>query len=145
MSRLRKTPAVTEDTHYVKIHDVETDEISTLPVLHVMRKYMHVQEDGNTRPYNLSDFYFESGEPLPTVSVKSTMLNRLGRGLRSMKKKGAAMAKKAKSAAEEAKKKAKSAAEKVKKKAEDAMSEIREGMEDDDSEMAATEVPKLVY
>ena len=142
MSRLRKPPTVTESTHYVKIHDVETDEISTLPVLHVMRKYMHVEEDGNARPYNLSDFYFESGEPLPTVSVG--MLKNIGKGLRSAKKLGAAALKKAKSAADKVKEKAKSAADEVKKKANDAVSQIREGMKDDDSEMAP-EAPKLVY
>ena len=123
MSRLRKTPAVTEDTHYVKIHDVETDEISTLPVLHVMRKYMHVQEDGNTRPYNLSDFYFESGEPLPTVSVG--MMKRLGGLVKKAKKK----AKKAMSDFQEGYKD---------KKESDATDETK-------SEMAATESPKLVY
>ena len=139
MSRLRKTPAVTEDTHYVKIHDVETDEITTLPVLHVMRKYMHVQEDGNTRPYTLSDFYFESGEPLPTVSVG--LMKTLGGYANKAKKKFD-------SVRDSAKKKYDSA----KKKANKAMSDFKEGYnngeegsEEPKSEMAATESPKLVY
>ena len=68
-----------------------------LPVLNVMKDYDRVLADGKTRPFVVSDFFFESGEPLPHVNV----------GLKEMKDK----AKKAMADAKEAYKEGKEEAE----------------------------------
>ncbi len=90
MSRLRKTaPLPQHDVHYVHIHNVESNQIEPLPVLEVMRNYLHVQEDGEMRPYKMADFYFESGAPLPHVHVgwMDKVKEKVNKGIKSIKKK----------------------------------------------------------
>ena len=96
MSRLRKQKPV-HTIHYIRIQDVETEQFQMLPVLNVMKDYDRVLADGETRPFVVSDFFFESGEPLPHVNVGwKDMAKRAGRGFTKAKKKAKEMASKAK-------------------------------------------------
>ena len=127
MSRLRKTKAVEAEApklHYVAIRDLEEDAVHVLPVLKAMQEYVRVMDNGETRAFDVSDFFFESGEPMPMVSVNSVMKS-LGKGMAAIKKR----AKKAGNKLKETAKKAKDA---VKKGAEDLREGYNKGVQEDD-------------
>jgi hypothetical protein len=131
MSRLRKqaAPAATPDIHYVRIQDVDTSVYQNLPVLHVMKDYDRVLANGETRPFQMADFFFESGEPLPHVNVG--MMSKMGKFAAKVKKK-------AKSTADAAKKKAKEMKEKAKKAMDDAKAGYNDEMDGDKAENTET-------
>ena len=132
MSRLRKEKTQ-HDVHYIRIQDVETGTFQVLPVLHVMKDYDRVLANEETRPFVMSDFFFESGEPLPHVNVG--MASKLGSWAAKAKKKAKDMGKKAK-------KKAKDMKEKAKKALEDAKESYNEEMKE---ESDATQTVTLTY
>ena len=127
MSRLRSLPE--EPKHaipHVALHDVETNEISMIPVMQVMHEYDKIEADGTARAFQMSDFFFESGEPLPHVNMKMSLKGlgaSLKKGVNAMKKNG----KKAAEMANKAKEKAAEMANKAKEKAKEAAAEIKKG------------------
>lgn len=114
MSRLRKTKAVEAEApklHYVAIRDLEEDAVHVLPVLQAMQEYVRVMDNGETRAFDVSDFFFESGEPMPMVSVG--IMKSLGKGMAAIKKGAKKAGKKLKETAKKAKDAAKKGAEEL--------------------------------
>jgi hypothetical protein len=94
-----------------------------------MKDYDRVLANGETRPFQMADFFFESGEPLPHVNVK--MMSKMG-------KLAGKFAAKVKKKANAAKKKAKEMKEKAKKAMDDAKSGYNDEMDEDKAENTET-------
>lgn len=149
MSRLRKQQPA-HDVHYIRIQDVDTEQFQMIPVMHVMKDYDRVLANGETRPFVMSDFFFESGEPLPHVNVNlKDMAKRAGSFVTKAKKKGGKMASKAKDKAKEmaskAKEKAKEMKDKAKKAMADAKEAYKEGKKEAEEEASAQKTVTLKY
>lgn len=138
MSRLRKQQPA-HDVHYVRIQDVDTKQFQMIPVMHVMKDYDRVLANGETRPFVMSDFFFESGEPLPHVNVGlKDMAKRAGSFVTKAKKKAGEMASKAKEKAKEMK-------DKAKKAMADAKEAYKEGKKEAEEEASAQKTVTLKY
>ena len=142
MSRLRKQQPA-HDVHYIRIQDVDTEQFQMIPVMHVMKDYDRVLANGETRPFVMSDFFFESGEPLPHVNVNlKDMAKRAGSFVTKAKKKAS---EKIGEMASKAKEKAKEMKDKAKKAMADAKEAYKEGKKEAEEEASAQKTVTLKY